>query len=120
MAKVVAAGKKRRRQEEAEAQAKLEQAGGQDALVVKRESKVSDSKVSFREINNVIADALERTWEELNATGSFNGETHMRLCAEEGATVITRSLVYGIGDHGGPVKIREDESLTPKFCKEHK
>jgi len=112
--------KKEQAKETAERQSKLEKDSLKDVKVVERNTKISDSDVSVKELKNVIADSLERLWEELNATKSFNGAEHMRMSAEEGALNITRSLVYGIGGQGPAVKIREDDSLTPKFCKEHK
>lgn len=111
MAKVVAKAKaKKRRQIEAEAKADA------DVVVVERTEATPKPGVTFKEMQNVIADSLERLWEEMGAT---RGMHNIRLNAEEGAYVIAGSLMHGVGQTGAPVRIKEAEQNF-KFCKEHK
>jgi hypothetical protein len=116
MGRPVAKAKARRleRRTRIEEEETLAKAMTEHVRVVKKTDRSSNSDIAVTEIKNVIADSLERLWEELNATRDFESERAMRLSAEEGALIITRSLVYG-----APVKIREEE-VPARYCKEHR
>jgi hypothetical protein len=122
MAKVVAKAKARRaeRQTRIEEEEQLEKAMTEHVKVISKKDRQTDSDVSFGEMRNVIADSLERLWEELHASRDFHGTDHTRLNAEEGARTIASSLTHGIGDYGKPVRIREEDMGPVPLCKEHK
>ena len=114
VAKVVAKAKaKARRQTEAEAKADA------DVVVVERQDTAPKPGVSAKEMVNVIADTVERVWEEWGSTRHPDIRQHVRLNAENTAQVITGSLMAGIGKHGPAVRIKEAEA-KPRYCKEHK
>jgi hypothetical protein len=122
--KILAKGKIKRqeREREAELQEHAEQRADKllkDAKPVLRKDRQTDSDVSFKEVRNVMADSIERLWEELHMDKNFRGEEHRRMNAEEAAWYMTGSLMHGLHGHGGVVKIREAEP-TPRYCKEHR
>ena len=125
MSKLIAKGKVKRaeREHEAELQKDAEKRADKmlaEATPLKRKDRASNSDVGSGEIKNVIADSLERLWDELKMTRKeFTGEEAIRANAEEAGRYIAGSLMYGMHGHGGPVKIREAES-TPRYCKEHR
>jgi len=122
--RILAKGKIKRqeREREAELQESAEQRADKllkEAKPILRKDRQTDSDVSFKEVRNVMADSIERLWEELNMAKDFKSEEHMRMNAEESAWYMTGSLMHGLHGHGGVVRIREEEA-TPRYCKEHR
>jgi hypothetical protein len=119
MAKVRAKGKVKREQEATDAE-KIQKKLEDQVEVRDAKSRARNSDVGFNEMVNVIADSMERVTDELGMTRYYREHRlDMRLSLEEGARVIAGSLMYGVGPHGTPVKIREADQNF-KYCKEHK
>lgn len=85
-----------------------------------REKHGSKSDVPTKDLVQVIADSVEKGYEELMPYHPWTSESHKRANAEDTALLITRSLVYGIHGQGEPVKIRETEFGPLPLCKEHR
>src|SRR5262245_31181916 len=71
-----------------------------------------------RELKNVIADTVERMWDELVPGYSWKSENTRRVNAEDTALDLIRVVKYGTDGQPG-VKISEHE-FHPRYCDEHR